>query len=111
MHIETMKEVLEQIGGATVRKKKNSQLKFQIHLTKTMEETPIEKLNLTETTFNNLKNAGYNTIGQVAYNIHGLDDKAEIMQRLFVFQYYSLDEKKREKYLQDTIELNKKHLS
>lgn len=120
-HFDTMKEVIEQIGGATIRYKKNSKLKYQIYLTKTMEETPIEVLNLSTRPFNCLKRAGYNTVGQVVCALHdgadlknirscGAQSIAEIMQKLFLFQYYSLDVNKREQYLFDTIELNKKHL-
>ena len=83
-----------------------------------MEETTIDSLELSVRSNNSLKRAGYGTIGQLAEAVAGEADvlqrirscgkksAEEIMVRLFVYQYYTLPEDRREAYLRETLLLN-----
>ncbi len=113
-----MNEVLSRFKGVAVNQKRGGRFRFRLHLTPSMAETPIETLDLSVRGFHCLKRAGFDTIGRLAKSIEagnelskirncGKNTIQEIMIRLFLFQYYSYAEEKREKYLLETIVLNK----
>ena len=117
-NIREMNEVIGQIGEARVRLKKNARFRYLLHLTPSMSEISIEVLELSVRGYHSLKRAGLNTIGELANSIElgnelnkirgcGKNTIQEIMMRLFLFQYNSYGEKRRELYLMETVALNK----
>jgi len=82
-----------------------------------MSETPIEALDLGVRAYNSLKRAGYGTIGDLAEVIAGGTEISkirncgskscrEIMEKLFLYQYNTLPQEKREGYVKEVILLN-----
>ena len=78
-------------------------------ITKTMCETPIEVLDMSVRSNNCLRRANIKTVGDIADAIaNGVDlanisncgakSRREIMERMMLFQYYSLPEKQRGAY-------------
>ncbi len=113
----TLKEILETMDEVTVRERRGCKLRFRMYLTRTMEETSIEALELGVRAFNSLKRAGYNTVGDVVEAVaSGTDLRSirncgktsvrEIMEQLFVFQYYALRPERRQRYLAEVVLLN-----
>ena len=112
-----MNEVMRRFDGAEVKQKKGRKFRFLLHLTPSMAETPIDTLDLSVRGYHCLKRAGYDTIGQLAESIEAGNELAkirncgkntiqEIMIRLFLHQYYTYSDGKREKYLLETVALN-----
>ena len=117
-NIKEMNEVIGRFYDAEVRAKKNSRIKFLLHLTPSMSEVSREALELSVRGYNCLKRARINTIGELAKAIElgaelnkirgcGKSTIQEIMMRLFLFQYNKYGDKKRESYLLETLALNK----
>lgn len=113
-----MNEVIRRVGDARVKEKKGGKVRFLLHLTPSMRETPIDALDLSVRGYHCLKRAGYNTIGQLVESIEegnelsrirncGKNTIQEIMIRLFLHQYHTLSENRREKYLLETVALNR----
>ncbi len=86
-------------------------------MTKSMSETPIDILCLSKRSDNILKRAGYRNIGELAESIAdgkelknirncGAKSVREIMEQLFLFQYYSLPENRRQAYLDEVVRIN-----
>ena len=113
----TMMELMNGIDGIHLREKHGGKFRFRIHLSTAMSDMPIDALDLGARSYNSLKRAGYNNIGEVAEAIAsgkelksirncGAKSVREIMEHLFLFQYYSLKPEKREAYLREVVELN-----
>jgi DNA-directed RNA polymerase subunit alpha len=86
-------------------------------MTEKMSEVGLEALDLSVRSYNCLKRAGYNTVGDVFDGLAsgkelrsirncGTTSAREIMEKLFLFQYESLSEKNREWYLLEVVVLN-----
>lgn len=86
-------------------------------MNRSMEETSIEALDLSVRSYNCLKRAGYSNIGPLAEDIdagkklkeiRNCDSKSarEIMEPLFMFQYYSLKLDKSDSYIEEVFNLN-----
>ena len=114
----TMMELINGIDGVTLREKHGGRFKFRMHLTSAMSDSSLDALDLSPRSYNSLKRAGYSSVGEVAEavaggkelrNIRNCGTKSarEIMEHLFMFQYYALKPEKREAYLKEVIELNK----
>ena len=114
---QTAKEVLAQLNGVEVKEKKGGKLKFRMYITQEMWDTPIDNLELSVRSYHSLKRADLNTIGDIAEAVSvgmdlshirncGAKSRREIQERLFLFQYYSLKESRREAYLKEVVELN-----
>ena len=112
-----LSQIIEQIIGNHVYEKRGGKFFFNIYLNSKMSETPIEALDLSARAFNSLKRAGYGTIGDLAEAIAsgveisrirncGKKSVREIMEHLFLFQYYSLKPEKREAFLEEVVNLN-----
>ena len=108
---------MEQLSGVQVNEKKSGKLKFRMYITQKMNDTSIDALDLSVRSNNSLRRAGFKCIGDIAdalakgmelANIRncGAKSRREIMEKMFLFQYYSLAEKKREAYLREVVELN-----
>ena len=62
---QTVSEVMEQFQNVHVKEKHGSQLKFRMYLTKEMQETPLEVLDLNVRPLNCLKRAGIQTVDEL----------------------------------------------
>lgn len=113
----SMMELLNSVNGLKLKEKSGRGFRFRMHLNRSMEETSIEALDLSVRSYHCLKRAGYSCIGPLAEDIAagkrlrdirncGSKSAREIMEHLFLFQYYSLKPDKRELYLKEVIELN-----
>ncbi len=113
----TMMEIMNDLDGVILKEKKGGRFRFRMHLTPAMSDSSIEALDLGVRSYHSLKRAGYNSIGEVAEAIaSGKEPKSikncgsksvrEIMEHMFLFQYYSLKPEKREAYLKEVVELN-----
>ena len=82
-----------------------------------MEEASIDAFDLSIRSYHCLKRAGYDNIGPLAEDIasgkslssirnRGKKSVREIMEHLFLFQYYSLKPEKREAFLEEVVNLN-----
>ena len=98
-------------------KRKGSSLRFHMYMTRDMKESSIDALELGIRSLHVLKRAGFNTIGDVVYAISdGLSIKSlrncgaksvrEIMEHLFLYQYYQLPPEKRDDYIYEVAVLN-----
>ncbi len=109
--------IMNQLDGVSLKEKHGGSFKFQMHMTRSMEETSIDALELSVRAYHSLKRAGFEKIGEVVEAISGgtelknirncgAKSVREIMERLFLFQYQSLPEKKRDDYLKEVLLLN-----
>lgn len=112
-----MMEIMNELDGVTLREKRGGRFRFRMHLTPAMSDSSIEALDLGVRSYHSLKRAGYNSIGEVAEAVAsgkelksirncGSKSVREIMEHMFLFQYYSLKPEKREAYLKEVVELN-----
>ena len=113
----SMMELLNEIKGLNLKEKSGRGFRFRMHMNRSMEETSIEALDLSVRSYNCLKRAGYINIGPQAEDIAagkklkeirncGSKSAREIMEHLFMFQYYSLKPDKRDSYLEEVVKLN-----
>jgi DNA-directed RNA polymerase alpha subunit len=114
----TLKDVINKVEGVTLKDKHGGTFRFPLYLTEAMENTGIESLELGVRSYNCLKRAGYNTIGQLAYAVAGGSELKkirncgaksvrEIMERLFLYQYHILKPERQEKFLRHVVEMNR----
>ncbi len=110
-------EIMNSLTGVSLRERSGKQLKYYIHLTEEMAKTAIEALDLSQRSYNCLMRAGYNTIGDICRAVAdgkslksirncGTKSVHEIQEKLFLFQYSSLSETKREAFLAEVVRLN-----
>ena len=110
-------EIISSLEGVSVREKKGKQLKYYIHLTEEMARTTIEALDLSQRAHNCLMRAGFNTVGDICEAVAngkslmslrncGIRSVQEIQEKLFLLQYNSLSETKREAFLAEVVILN-----
>ncbi len=103
--------------GETIYEKKGGKFFFRLYLNSRMSETPLEALDLGVRAYNSMKRAGYSTIGDLAEAIAGgtqisrirncgSKSYREIMEKLFLYQYNTLPQEKRESYIEEVIKLN-----
>ncbi len=107
------------LKGVSLQEKKGSSMRFCMHITQSMSDTPLENLELGARPYNSLKRAGYNTVGELVDDLTegkelsrirncGRNSIREIMIQLFLFQYYSLPAERRESYLLEVVGMNVK---
>ncbi len=113
----TLTQIVESITGYKVNEKKGGKFYFNLHLSQSMSDTPIEALELSVRAFNSLQRAGYSKIGTLAEAIAdgaqinkirncGAKSSREIMEKLFLYQVISLPQEKRESYVKEVMLLN-----
>ena len=113
----SMMELLNDIEGLILVEKSGRGFRFRMHMNRSMEEASIEALDLSVRSYHCLKRAGYTNIGLLAEDIAagkklkeirncGSKSAREIMEHLFMFQYYSLKPEKRDSFLKEVISLN-----
>ena len=114
---QTVKGIMNSIEGVELKEKHGGKFHFRLHLTDRMNNAPLEALELGQRSYNCLKRAGYCTIGELAdaicegrdlKNIRNCGAKSvrEIMEQLFLFQYASLRQEKRDAWLKEVIRMN-----
>ena len=110
--------IMNQLDGVQLREKHGSSFKFRMHMTESMSDTSIEALDLSVRSYNSLKRAGFNNIGDVVEAISGgtelksirncgAKSVREIMEHLFLFQYNSLPADKQDGYLMEVVRMNR----
>ena len=115
---KTLKEIMK-TAGAELKEKHGGKYYFNLHMTEQMYDSNIEALDLSVRSYNCLKRGGYDKIGTLAEYISGGNELKrirncgaksvrEIMEHLFVYQYYALRPERREAFLRETVELNKR---
>ncbi|MCR5023936.1 MAG: hypothetical protein K6A90_06350 [Lachnospiraceae bacterium] len=115
---QTVRKLLGRLPGVELREKKGAKLKFRVYVTQKMYDTPLEEMEFSVRAFHSLKRAGFDTVGDMMDAIDdgvelknirncGATSIREIMEKMFLFQYYSLPEGKREAYLEEVVEINK----
>ncbi len=110
--------ILGNTGVLEVRPAKaGKSFKFPVYLTEKMENESIEVLDLSARSINCLKRAGYRTIGDLVNNIShsselkhirncGATSIAEIMDKLFAYQYMSLEKERRPAFIERVVQMN-----
>ena len=115
---QTLKELMKR-QGAEVKEKHGGHFYFNMHMTQAIHDTSIEALELGVRAYNSLKRAGIDTIGELAESISrggdlkrirncGAKSIREIMEHMFLFQYNSMTPERRDAFLLETAELNKR---
>lgn len=114
----TVKNVMSQMDGVELKEKRGAKLRFRMYVTQKMMSMQLEDLELSVRAFHSLKRAGYDYVGDLLDALEqGMDLRhirncgttsiREIQERLFLLQYYSLPEGKRDAYLEEVVEINK----
>ena len=114
---QSLKQIMNSVEGVELIERRGGKFHFPLHMTAQMSETPLEALALGERSKNALKRAGYRTIGDLAKSLsEGMELKSirncgaksirEIMEQVFLYQYYSLKPECREDYLIEVVALN-----
>lgn len=107
------------VDGVNVRQRRGGSFHFPIYMTESLSRTDIEVLDLSTRSYNCLRRAGINTIGQLCEheqcssylkNIRccGSRSIAEIMDNLMYYQYMILQPERRGAYLAKVVEMNVK---
>ena len=116
---QTAIEIMNRIEGVRLHEKKGGKFKYFMYMTSAMRNTSIEVLELSMRSYNVLMRAGLITIGQVVDSIAsgselrkirncGVKSVREIQEQLFLYQYFSLPQEKREDYLLEVVLMNQK---
>lgn len=119
---QSLIQIMNSIDGVELKEKRGGRFHFRLHLTNQMNSIPVEDLLLSERSKNALKRAGYHTVGALAKALAGgMDLKSirncgsksirEIMEQLFLYQYYSLLPEQRNDYLLEVVVMNVERLS
>ena len=112
-----LKQIFDGVEDVRLKEKRGGMFHFPLHLTEQMGETRIEALELSVRSYNCLKRAGYDHIGDLAEAIAagkslktvkncGVKSVREIMEKLFLYQYDTLKPERREQYLMEVVALN-----
>lgn len=110
--------VMNQLDGVNLHEKRGGRFRFLMHMTQRMSDMSIEALDLSVRSYNSLKRAGYNSIGDVVNAISagaelkgirncGAKSVREIMEHLFLFQYNSLPTDRQNAYLAEVVKMNR----
>ena len=115
---QTVMEVFSKYKDLELKEgKKGSYLVFHMYMTRQMKETGIDALELSMRATNSMKRLGFHTVGDLAYAISGgLDLKTvrncgrktarEIMEHLFLFQYYQFSPEEQDDYIYEIVVRN-----
>lgn len=118
--IRTIREIMDSFRGVELREKHGGSLKFRMYITHQMNEESLDALDLSPRSYHCLKREGYDRIGELAADIAGgknpitfrncgRKSAREIMEHLFLYQYYSLLPEQRDGYIREVIALNGEH--
>jgi len=112
-----IKEIFSEVKGANFRTGSVQGFQFTIYMNDELCNTEIDALELSVRSSNCLRRAGINTIGDLCSKMqHSGDLKsirncgktsiAEIMDNLFAYHYYRMEDGWRKRYLRETVEKN-----
>lgn len=112
-----MKEMLMDLYGLELSDTKKGNFRFPIYLSDKLKDMPVETLEISERGRNCLRRAGYKTLYDLFDNIQGKKDlesirccgtgtAQEIIEKIFIFQYNSLSESRKKKFISRIVELN-----
>ena len=98
--------------------KYGTRLRFPVYLGKALTEAPLEDLELSVRSYNCLKRAGMQTVGDIVERINGRTDLLkirnlgmrsadEIMEAIMEYQYFLLPDERKVRYLKRVAELNR----
>ena len=116
-HRQTVSSLMNQFEGVSLEEESGGKFWFKIHIPNNMRDASIDALDLSVRSYNCLKRAGIDTVGDVANavtggrNLKGIRNCGaksvrEIMERLFMFQCNLMPIEKQEEYLVEVIQLN-----
>ena len=119
---ETMKAIFNSVEGVDLHEKKGGRFFYTMYLSEKMEKEDIDALELSVRARNGLRRADIHTVGELAIRVVqgedirkirncGAKSYSEIMEKLFMFNFVHIPEKRREQYILDTIEKNKLFLN
>ena len=114
---QTLMDIMNQLEGVRLKEKHGGNFIFRMHLTQEMIDTSIEALDLSVRSFHSLKRAGFTTVGELVDSCSGSEDLKklrncgsksvrEIMEHLFLFNYYSMKPERRPAYLEEVVLMN-----
>lgn len=112
-----IKALFEAIPEIDIHPKHGGKFRFPIYMTESLSKTPIDALELGVRSYNSLKRAGIDTIGDLCSKVQTSSDLnrirncgktsiAEIMDHLFAYQYSILKPEKRGRFLAKVVEMN-----
>jgi len=113
-----IERILGNTGILSVKPAKaGKSLKFPIYLTDKLEQTDLDALELSVRASNSLRRAGYRTIGDLVNNIShsselgrirncGATSVAEIMDKLFAYQYSILPREQKRYFIARVVQMN-----
>ncbi len=114
---KSIREIFSVVDGLDLRERKGGRFRFPLYMSKNLENTNIEDLELSVRSINCLKRANIMTIGMLCKAVQsssdlkkirncGVTSIAEIMDHLFAYQYNMIRPERREEYLATVIEMN-----
>lgn len=112
-----IKKAFAQIPEIEIRERKGVKFHFPLYLTDAMAKTDVLALDLSVRSSNCLRRSAINTIGDLCERVRDSNDLrgirgcgngsiAEIMDKLFAYQYSLLPPEKRGEYLANVAEMN-----
>jgi len=112
-----IRTIISKYENIEVTDKKGGNFKFPLYMNEAMGSTSIDSLELSVRSYNCLKRAGINTIGELVSRVHSSSDLmgirncgktsiAEIMESLFYYQYVKLKPERQNRFILDVIRLN-----
>lgn len=115
---QNLREIMNSIEGVELNERHGGKFHFRLHMNEQIRNAPLEALELGQRSYNCLKRAGYNTIGELVSAISegkelkgirncGAKSVREIMEQLFLFQYNALQPEHRDQYLLEVVRINK----
>ena len=115
---QNLREIMNSIEGVELNERHGGKFHFRLHMNEQIRNAPLEDLELGQRSYNCLKRAGYNTIGELVSAISegkelkgirncGAKSVREIMEQLFLFQYNALRPEHRDQYLLEVVRINK----
>ena len=116
---ETEKDetVIAKVLIAELKKQGKQNIKFPVYISETAMQTDIEALDLKARSFNALKRAGIRNIGELMEAVESTEDllthrnlgqksAAEIMYKIYLYQYRILSSGRKDQFLKEVIRLN-----
>lgn len=97
--------------------KNGGKLRFSVRINEELMQADITELDLSQRSFNCLRRAKYDTVGELVLGIYNEDDllkihslgkrsAGEIMRKVFLYQYMKMDEAQKRKYAEKVQGLN-----
>lgn len=112
------KELLSGIADIDFSPQNGEKFKYPVYMTERLSNTGIDALELGVRSYNCLRRAGINTIGELCERVEkygdlhtirncGKTSVAEIMDNLFVYHFMQLNSERRGRYIEDVLSINR----